>query len=123
MTLPRHPNIEGSETSRIQGASPLRTAWSRQTLNLIGVPTLQESAIFPRNLKRDDYGKEFRMADDIMTIDEVADYLRINKKTAYRLAADSKLPGFKIGGTWRFRRVDVEDWIEREASPKKDSKR
>lgn len=63
------------------------------------------------------------MADDIMTIDEVADYLRINKKTAYRLAADSKLPGFKVGGTWRFRRVDIEDWIEREASPKKDSKR
>ena len=39
------------------------------------------------------------MAADIMTIDEVADYLRINKKTAYRLAADSKLPGDKVGGT------------------------
>ena len=63
------------------------------------------------------------MAADIMTIDEVADYLRINKKTAYRLAADSKLPGFKVGGTWRFRRADIEDWIEREASPKKDKKR
>lgn len=63
------------------------------------------------------------MADDITTIDEVANYLMINKKTAYRLAADSKLPGFKVGGTWRFRRVDIEDWIERDASPKKDNKR
>ncbi|MGV2128799.1 type I restriction-modification system subunit M [Agrobacterium vitis] len=32
------------------------------------------------------------------------------------------LTGFKVGGTWRFRRVDIEDWIEREASPKKDKK-
>jgi excisionase family DNA binding protein len=44
-------------------------------------------------------------------------------RAAYRLAADSKLPGFKVGGTWRFRRVDIEEWIEREASPKKDKKR
>lgn len=60
------------------------------------------------------------MAPDIMTIDEVADYLRINKKTAYRLAAESKLPGFKVGGAWRFRRTDIQDWIKRQASPKKD---
>ena len=63
------------------------------------------------------------MAADIMTVDEVADYLRINKKTAYRLAADGKLPGFRVGGAWRFQRGDIEDWIEREASPKKDEKK
>jgi excisionase family DNA binding protein len=84
---------------------------------------LQESADFHRNLKMGDFRKVLRMAADIMTIEEVADYLRINKKTAYRLAADSKLPGFKVGGTWRFRRMDIEDWIEREASPKKDKER
>lgn len=39
------------------------------------------------------------MATDIMTIDEVADYLRINKKSAYCLTADSKLPSFKVDGT------------------------
>lgn len=33
-----------------------------------------------------------------MTIHEVADYLGINRKTAYRLAADGKGPGFKVGG-------------------------
>ncbi len=94
-----------------------------RTLKLLGIPALQDSANFHRNPKIDDFGKVLRMAADIMTIDEVADYLRINKKTAYRLAADSKLPGFKVGGTWRFRRVDIEDWIEREASTKKDQKR
>jgi excisionase family DNA binding protein len=94
-----------------------------RTLKSLGIPALWESASFHRNLKTDDFRKVLRMAADIMTIDEVADYLRINKKTAYRLAADSKLPGFKVGGTWRFRRVDIEDWIEREASPKKDKER
>lgn len=63
------------------------------------------------------------MTTDIMTIDEVADHLRISKKTAYRVAADSELPGFKVVDTGRFRRVYIEDWIEREANPKKDKKR
>ena len=55
------------------------------------------------------------MADDIMTIDEVAEYLRINMKTAYRLAGEDKLPGFKVGGAWRFRRAEIETWIDNEA--------
>ncbi len=59
------------------------------------------------------------MADEIMTIDEVADYLRINKKTAYRLAGDEKLPGFKVGGAWRFRRAEIETWIDEDARAKK----
>jgi hypothetical protein len=48
---------------------------------------------------------------------------RINRKTAYRLATDSNLPGFRVDGTWRFRRVDIEDWIEHEANLKKDKKK
>ena len=59
------------------------------------------------------------MSVDIMTIDEVADYLRINKKTAYRLAGESKLPGFKVGGAWRFRRSEIESWIDADARPPK----
>ena len=38
------------------------------------------------------------METDILTIREVAEYLRITEKTAYRLAANRKLPGFKVGG-------------------------
>lgn len=54
------------------------------------------------------------MAADIMTIREVADYLRIAEKTAYRLASNGTLPGFKVGGSWRFRRAEVDGWIEAE---------
>lgn len=55
------------------------------------------------------------MPTDIMTIDEVAKYLRINKKTTYRLASDQKLPEFKVGGAWRFHRSEIETWIDDDA--------
>ena len=52
------------------------------------------------------------MGDEILTLKEVAEYLKLAEKTAYRLAAEGKLPGFKVGGSWRFRKVDIEQWIE-----------
>lgn len=52
------------------------------------------------------------MNDEIVTIKEVAEYLKLAEKTAYRLAAEGKLPGFKAGGSWRFKAVDIDRWIE-----------
>ena len=52
------------------------------------------------------------MIDEILTLKEVAEYLKLAEKTAYRLAAEGKLPGFKVGGSWRFKREDVQNWIE-----------
>ena len=51
------------------------------------------------------------MTDEILTLKEVAIYLKLAEKTAYRLAAEGKLPGFKVGGSWRFKREDIESWI------------
>lgn len=51
------------------------------------------------------------MDDEIMTVREVAAYLKIKEKTAYRLASEGRIPGFKVGGSWRFRRKDIESWI------------
>ena len=52
------------------------------------------------------------MTDEILTLKEVAEYLKLAEKTAYRLAAEGKLPGFKVGGSWRFQREDVLNWIK-----------
>ena len=49
--------------------------------------------------------------DEILTIDEVAAYLKAGKRTVYRLAASAELPAFKLGGTWRFRRGELDQWI------------
>jgi excisionase family DNA binding protein len=54
------------------------------------------------------------MNEEIMTLKEVAAYLKLTEKTAYRLAAEGKLPGFKVGGSWRFKKSDLEAWIEKQ---------
>ena len=51
------------------------------------------------------------MTDEILTLKEDAAYLKLAEKTAYKLAAEGKLPGFKVGGSWRFKKEDVESWI------------
>ncbi len=48
---------------------------------------------------------------DILTLDEVACYLRVTKRTLYRLAQEGQLPAFKLGGVWRFRRAELDQWI------------
>ena len=52
------------------------------------------------------------MTDEILTLREVAEYLKLAEKTAYRLAAEGRLPGFKVGGSWRFKESDIDTWIE-----------
>jgi excisionase family DNA binding protein len=48
----------------------------------------------------------------ILTIREVADYLKVTDRTIYRLAAAKQMPAFKIGGSWRFSRQDIDSWIQ-----------
>ena len=60
--------------------------------------------------------------DEILTIDEVAAYLKAGKRTVYRLAASGKLPAFKLGGTWRFRRSELEHWIDQNSNQRAPAK-
>jgi len=64
------------------------------------------------------------MDTSIMTVREVASYLHVDEKTIYRLASKRKLPGFKVAGTWRFKKDDIDAWIEhqKKSVPKSDSK-
>ncbi|HAS8262213.1 helix-turn-helix domain-containing protein [Vibrio parahaemolyticus] len=52
------------------------------------------------------------MNDQILTLKEVAAYLKLAEKTAYRLVSEGKLPGFKVGGSWRFKKEDLDKWID-----------
>lgn len=56
-----------------------------------------------------------------MTVKEVAEYLRVNQRTVYRLAIERRLPGFKVGATWRFKRGDIDAWIAAQSSVGGDS--
>lgn len=47
----------------------------------------------------------------IMTLEEVARFLRLNKSTIYRMAREGTLPAWKLGNVWRFKKDAIEDWI------------
>ena len=54
-------------------------------------------------------GKE---PESIMTIEEVADYLKIPKSTVYKLAQEGKIPCQKVGRHWRFRKDTIDKWLD-----------
>ena len=51
------------------------------------------------------------MNDQILTVKEVADYLKVNERTVYRMASATKIPAFKVGDSWRFKMSELEEWI------------
>jgi excisionase family DNA binding protein len=52
------------------------------------------------------------MPDSILTLPEVAGLLKVAEKTVYTMAQRGQLPAFKVRGQWRFKRSDLEQWIE-----------
>lgn len=52
------------------------------------------------------------MSDEILTLPEVARLLKVAEKTVYTMAQKGELPAFKVGGQWRFRRADLDAWID-----------
>ena len=56
-------------------------------------------------------GATMTSQDDILTIAEVARLLKVADKTVYSLSQKGKLPGFKVGGQWRFSRTTIDSWI------------
>lgn len=48
---------------------------------------------------------------EFMTVEEIAEYMRLPQSTVYKLARQGKLPGFKVGRHWRFRREAVIQWV------------
>lgn len=55
------------------------------------------------------------MARDVMTVREVAEYLKVKDRTIYRLVANGEMPCFKVDGSWRFRRAEFDRWTEANA--------
>lgn len=56
------------------------------------------------------------MADEILTLPEVAKLLKVAEKTVYTTAQRAEIPAFKVRGQWRFKRADIDSWIEQQKS-------
>jgi excisionase family DNA binding protein len=52
------------------------------------------------------------MTERTLTIKELATYLNVTERTIYNLLERGELPGFKVGANWRFRKEDIDKWIE-----------
>ena len=57
--------------------------------------------------------------EEYLTVPQVAELLQLSEKTVYRLAQRGKLPGFKAGGSWRFRRQDIDAWVAQQVAQKR----
>lgn len=52
-----------------------------------------------------------QMQNPVMTIDDLAKYLKLSTSTLYKLCADGKVPGTKVGRHWRFHKVVIDRWL------------
>jgi len=53
------------------------------------------------------------MATTVLTLEEVAQFLRIHPSTVYRLLRKHTIPAFKVGSDWRFNQESVENWVKK----------
>lgn len=56
------------------------------------------------------------MQEVLLTTEQVAHYLKVDKFTIYRLVAQKRLPAFKVGNQWRFKRRLLEAWLRKNMS-------
>ena len=63
------------------------------------------------------------MPDEILTLPDVARLLKVADKTVYTMAQKSQLPAFKVRGQWRFKRIDIDRWIEQQKKTFRDKGR
>ena len=75
--------------------------WSARilTLQLEGKPALEVKAPKVAN-------------DELLTAEELADFLRVHRSTVYRLLRNGQLQAFRVGSDWRFSRDLIEEWVQ-----------
>jgi excisionase family DNA binding protein len=56
--------------------------------------------------------KFFMAFEALMTIEEVADYLRVKKRTIYEWLKSGKIPAIKAVGQWRFKKDKIDAWLD-----------
>ena len=58
--------------------------------------------------------KQAKDSSQIMTVEEVADFLKLSKITIYKLVKKGQLPGFRVGNSWRFRKDKILEIISKQ---------
>jgi len=56
------------------------------------------------------------MAETLLTLEQVAEYLNVDRYAVYRLLSRRQLPAFKVGNQWRFKKRMIETWLTKNSS-------
>jgi excisionase family DNA binding protein len=59
---------------------------------------------------------EVSMQENLLTAEQVAHYLKVDKFTVYRLVSQKKIPAFKVGSQWRFKKRLLDDWLRKNSN-------
>ncbi len=51
------------------------------------------------------------MQENLLSADQVASYLKVDRFTLYRLVSQKKIPAFKVGNQWRFKKKMIDAWL------------
>ena len=57
--------------------------------------------------------------EELITIQQLANYLKVDRFTVYRLVTQKRIPAFKVGGQWRFKQEMIDSWLMRNSNMKK----
>jgi excisionase family DNA binding protein len=65
----------------------------------------------PGSVNRTIKNSEVAKMEELITIQQVADYLKVDRFTVYRLVTQKRIPAFKVGGQWRFKQEMIDSWL------------
>lgn len=51
------------------------------------------------------------MQENLLTTEQVAQYLKVDKFTIYRMVGRKKIPAFRVGNQWRFKKSLIDEWL------------
>ena len=54
------------------------------------------------------------MEDKLLTVEDLAEYLQVSAKTVYRMLRRGRLPCYRVGNQWRFRKEAIDKWLDHE---------
>jgi excisionase family DNA binding protein len=58
----------------------------------------------------------YPVQDKLLTVQQIAAYLRVDRFTVYRLLTQKRIPAFKVGNQWRFKKQLIDEWLLRNAN-------
>jgi len=56
--------------------------------------------------------------DKWLTLEQIAEYLQMSTSSIYKMAQDRKIPAYKVGRQWRFKKEIIDQWVEKGRLPK-----